>query len=257
MTPIELQKILSKQPEFPSWGAIIATAIIAIPIHHIVNISGVQKILAEVPLLLDYFEPVSIILLFIFFLSRNYLSKIKECNSLIKFTYDGNGVLWHGNECNIALRDVTFLKLLNDISKEIPDEKDKKKIFLNAGCDMGRGFGRQFKSQIYPKEIMKKDIPFNQLPKNERLRLWAEYDSSTGWGLISEIDIGRSLYVTAKHPTLFDAETGGECFSYIMAGYAESFVNEIISDIGIHYKFSGDIEIDDNEKISFHLTNVH
>ena len=256
-TPNELQRIWSPWPEHPFSAAFVATAVIALTIKWLLSISSVQKILLEIPYLEQYSGSLiiaSLFIVFISFLARNYLSKIEEC---LKFTYDGNGVLWHGNECNIALRDITFLKLLKDITAKIVDEKEKENLFLEAGRDMGRGFGRQFKRQIYPKELIKNNIPFSQLSKAERLRSWIKYDSSTGWGLISEMEIGKKLCITAKHPTLFDEETGGKCFSYIMAGYAESLVNEILSDIGMEYELSGNIETDDNETISFYLLLRH
>ena len=91
--------------------------------------------------------------MFIVFLIRNYRAKIKKCD-LIGFKYDQDAVLWHGNECNIAFRDITFLKLLRDITADF-DEKYRNKLFLEAGRDMGKGFGKHFKSQIYPKELKK------------------------------------------------------------------------------------------------------
>ncbi len=189
-----------------------------------------------------------ICILFLLILAKRYESQ----NA---FIYDEHGVLWHGNESNISLRVATFSEMLKSIAENIMlTDDDKKYVFTNIGRNLGHNFGQQFKKQIYRRELINSDIPFEDLDKNERLVRWTKYDSATGWGLIEATDFKESLFIVAKHPTLFEGD-GGKWFSYIMAGYSESVVNEMTSEFHMRYQFSDQIKIDP-DAISFPLKLV-
>jgi hypothetical protein len=72
--------------------------------------------------------------------------------------------------------------------------------------------------------------------------LWADYDSSTGWGLVEAHEKPRSADIVVKHSTLFKG-AGGKYFAHFLAGYCETVVNEITSDFGSPLNVDGPIKM--------------
>ena len=193
------------------------------------------------PLWLMYHVAYLISILFLAFLANEYRRRKTNSGALGKsFEYDKDGVLWHGTEKAIAFRVVTFLSFLEHISKAMPTSTAKE-AFLKVGRIGGIDFAQQFGTQIYPAELRKGGLPFDQLTRPQRLALWSEYDSSTGWGLLSAHEKGTSVDIVVKHATLFRGD-GGLCFAYMLAGYCETVLNAITSDLSSSYLFSGEIE---------------
>jgi hypothetical protein len=181
-----------------------------------------------------------VFLLFLALLAAQYRSMKSRIGALGKtFEYDKEGVLWHGTEKAIAFRVITFLKLLEQFgdSKEI---QNVDSLFVQAGRIGARDFAVQFGSQIYPTELRRSGPSFEQLSRAQRLALWSEYDSSTGWGLLSAHETSKSIEITVKHPTLFYGR-GGVLFAHYLAGYCETVVNEITDSFGSDYHFSNNI----------------
>jgi hypothetical protein len=181
-----------------------------------------------------------VLLLFFISLAAQYRSTRSRVGALGKvFEYDKEGVLWHGSEKAIAFRVVTFLSLLENLDDGKEVEKAQTS-FLHAGRRAGRDFAVQFGSQIYPAELRRGGPSFDQLSKSQRLALWSEYDSSTGWGLLSAQEKPSSVEITVRHPTLFYGR-GGVLFTYYLAGYCETVVNEITDSFGSGYHVSNNI----------------
>lgn len=180
-------------------------------------------------------------LLFLAILAGQYRSTRSRIGALGKtFEYDKEGVLWHGSEKAIAFRVITFLALLEKVGDA--QETQNPRLFVQAGRVAGRDFATQFGSQIYPAELRGSGLSFDQLSIAQRLALWSEYDSSTGWGLLSAHQKPGAIEIIVKHPTLFHGR-GGVLFAHYLAGYCETVVNEITDsfDFGYHYRFSNDI----------------
>jgi hypothetical protein len=238
---------LRKNPLFFSFSATGATVATIVGLY-----KGAQEVFKfqPPPLSLLHHAVYLTIILFLSILAYVYQSQ-EESGPLGKsFKYDKNGVLWHGTEKAIAFRVVTFLGILEQIAQNIPNSSIKE-AFLTSGRIAGNDFGQQFGNQIYPAELRKDSVPFDQLSKPQRLALWSEYDSSTGWGLLSAYEKVASVDIVVKHPTLFKG-SGGEHFSYLLAGYCETVVNAITNDIGGSYVFSGTIDTK-GKTISFSL----
>jgi hypothetical protein len=194
------------------------------------------------PLTLLYHAAYIVIILFLSLLAVEYRSKRQSGPLGKSFEYDKEGVLWHGGEKAIAFRVVTFLALLERIGAQAVTSSDD--AFLDAGRSAGQDFGQQFGAQIYPAELQKGGTPFRELSRSQRLKLWAEYDSSTGWGLLEAHEKPRSADIVVKHSTLFKG-VGGKYFAYFLVGYCETVVNAITSDFGAPLKFQGQVQLRD------------
>jgi hypothetical protein len=252
MNKSDFQNIFSPQPDQPILGSLYATgAVVSFLLSlYIPFIKIFPNFSLSLSLALGFLCVVLVVLLA--FLIRNY--QAVERTTQCQFRYV-NGVLLNGNQPNIALRIVTFHEMLENIAEAVTlNEINKQLVFLKNGRNAGSRFGKDFKENIYP-HITKNNKPFEQLSETEILKQWTDYDSATGWGLISAKKEGLNLCITAKHLALFAQERdGGKWFSAIMAGYAESVVNEILAEYNVEYVFSGEINTDSRKgTISFLL----
>ena len=68
------------------------------------------------------------------------------------FWYDDNGVLWNGNEQNIAFRIETFLGMLSGIRRNMEEDR-LKDLLTEAGKKASKDFANRFVTSIYPIEI--------------------------------------------------------------------------------------------------------
>jgi hypothetical protein len=185
------------------------------------------------------------------FLVFHYRSSRSATGALGKtFEYDKDGVLWHGTEKAIAFRVTTFLHLLQEVGDKL-SEQDARQVLLQAGRVAARDFAEQFGTQIYPAELRHGGPAFHHLSRPERLALWSEYDSSTGWGLLAAFEKPGAIDVLVKHPTLFRG-LGGSLFAHYLAGYSETVVNSILGDFGATFRFAGKIVMHERT-ISFSL----
>lgn len=218
------------------------------------GIYSVTKDIFQLPtpsLALLYHAAYLVVILFLSVLAFEYRSK-RQTGPLGKsFEYDRDGVLWHGGEKAIAFRVVTFLALLERVGQS-DSEKPLENIFFDAGRASGSDFGQQFGTHIYPSELQKGGTPFRELSRSNRLKLWAEYDSSTGWGLLEAHEKPKSADIVVKHSTLFKGN-GGRYFAYFLAGYCETVINAITSDFGAPLKLSDPVKIYDRS-IEFTLS---
>lgn len=169
---------------------------------------------------------------------------------LKNFTFDGSE-LWHGNEVSIAYRAVTFNLFLAKITSSIGKEKAEV-IFFEAGKIAGVNFGEKFGTQIYPTELRGNGPLFSKLTLHERIKLWAEYDTTTGWGAIEANESLEKINIIIKHSELLKGD-GGYGYAYFLAGYVESVLSGILHDISKNIEFQKPIT--KREKlIEFHLS---
>jgi hypothetical protein len=216
------------QPQHPIIGAIIATiefvGVVIASCFVLIQIGALEKFEPSISIGLSIVS--FALIMFSLFIIRNFQSTNPE----IPFKYDHNGVLWHGNQPNIALRVKTFLEMLRGIIESEPDEKKQAEVLINTGKKMGERFGQEFINVTYPTEINKGGV-FNSLKIEEKLKHWTIYDSSTGWGKIeSEIKDGLNppnLSIKASHLDLYRIGEG-DYFSHIMAGYIEALIKNIL-----------------------------
>lgn len=146
------------------------------------------------------------------------------------FRYDKKGTLYNGEEPNISFRIATFKGILEGIGSAI--EKAKLDELLR---DTGRSAGVDFAeslSQIYDNDVASKKLQrlWENLNLAEKLAQWAEYDSSTGWGLLNcELnEKQKTISVVIDHfKGLFDGD-GGEFFGQFLGGYAETIISRIV-----------------------------
>lgn len=144
------------------------------------------------------------------------------------FRYDNRGTLYNGKEPNIAFRIATFKGMLESISGVIGAD-ELSRVLTNTGRLAGTDFARSLKD-IYNSDIASKKakLDWDELSLSEKLDQWAEYDSSTGWGILACKVHNDSVKVVINHlQGLFDGN-GGLMFGYFLAGYSETIITYII-----------------------------
>lgn len=144
------------------------------------------------------------------------------------FHYDSRGTLWNGDEPNIAFRITTFREILAGLNSTLTTT-DLHQPMIEAGRDGAIDFAENFPS-IYETDIRSKKggSSWENLNLNKKLHEWAEYDSSTGWGILATSLDGNEIKINIIHfNELYDGE-GGQIFGHFIAGYCETVVSKII-----------------------------
>lgn len=145
------------------------------------------------------------------------------------FSYDSRGTLWNGGEPNIAFRIKTFKGVLAGLNGALK-KADLSKAMTAAGKEAAEDFATSF-GAIYESDIRSKKggSPWSELPINQKLEKWAEYDSSTGWGILSASADGDEITVEVVHLNgLYEGE-GGQIFGHFIAGYCKTVVSALIA----------------------------
>lgn len=144
------------------------------------------------------------------------------------FNYDSRGTLWNGGEPNIAFRITTFKGILAGLNSNLKAE-NLSSAMTEAGKAAAEDFATSFDS-IYDADIRSKKggASWSDLRLHQKLHEWAEYDSSTGWGILSVTVEGDEIKVEIIHLNgLYEGE-GGQIFGHFIAGYCETVVANII-----------------------------
>jgi len=165
-------------------------------------------------------------LFFIFLALFIYYSRSVALSSSGGFCYDGNGVIWNGNEQNIAFRVATFRRIISGF-ETLAGANDINKMMFDTGVVSGEDFGRNFGAQIYPTELRKGGPAWTDLSVGEKLKLWADYDSATGWGKIDASKSADKIDVNVLHVTMFTGGVG-DAFANFMAGYVRTVLRNIL-----------------------------
>lgn len=141
------------------------------------------------------------------------------------FKYDKRGTLYNGGEPNIAFRIATFKGILQQLTTDLGDAKVYNS-FISAGREASKDFSCCLEN-IYNTDIstLKR---WEDLPITEKLNHWADYDSATGWGIITCNVSKANVNVVINHlQGLFDGP-GGIIFCHFLAGYCETIVGHIV-----------------------------
>ena len=182
------------------------------------------KILPEASV--PYIVIIVLVVFIIILLLNSFLSSAASSAAHEKFGfhYDGKGILWNGHEPNISFRIETFKAMLASF-----DHKSLNEIMLEVGIAAGLNFAQKFATDIYPEELQGKNgnNPWMDLTFEEQLTIWAEYDSATGWGLITPKSAGEIIEIDVQHLKLFEGKEG-EAFANFLAGYCLTVLKAIL-----------------------------
>lgn len=144
------------------------------------------------------------------------------------FKYDNRGTLYNGGEPNIAFRITTFKAIIEGISADVGADK-LSDILVSTGRVSGVDFANNLEV-IYNKDVAQKKAKksWNDLTLAHKLDQWAEYDSSTGWGILACTIKSDNVKVVINHlHGLFEGE-GGLMFGCFLAGYCETIIGSTI-----------------------------
>jgi len=154
--------------------------------------------------------------------------KLRELEQ--NYKYDSRGTLFNGAEANIAFRVVTFQKILESISEGINENKASE-LLRAAGNKASEDFSKNFDS-IYQQDVVAKrgGKSWDDLTLSEKLSQWAEYDSATGWGMLTtRLNKKTSeLSLVVTHLYGLYQGSGGKLFGWFLAGYIETIVGSIV-----------------------------
>ena len=140
------------------------------------------------------------------------------------------GVLRNGTEPNISFRVETFKALLVPLIGD-RSQSDIRQLFLEAGREAGHNFAHEFPTEIYTALTGQGAGNWAAHSMRARLRLWARYDTETGWGEIQAIMQGHNrIHVEYLHPDLFGGGRASEAVGYFMAGYSETVLRGLLKD---------------------------
>lgn len=145
------------------------------------------------------------------------------------FRYDNRGTLYNGGEPNIAFRIATFKGILEGMSGIIGVDKLAETL-ANTGRVASNDFARSLKD-IYNSDVAtrKAKTTWEELSLNEKLDQWAEYDSSTGWGILACNVNGDNVKVVINHLQELFYGNGGLMFGHFLAGYAETIISLVVN----------------------------
>jgi predicted hydrocarbon binding protein len=131
-----------------------------------------------------------------------------------------DGVLMKGGIRNVSLRAETLSRLFDKIRRDVEGSED---VIRGAGKEIGGNFISEFINKIYPKNV----------PLNEKISAWIDYDSSAGMGKfeidaeLDHIKVFSSFNAYSSHdePSSHD---GPAC--YFLAGYFEGVLSQLLDE---------------------------
>ena len=146
-----------------------------------------------------------------------------------------DGQLIIGNTVNVALRTKTVQELLNAFQRVFP--KDCSTIIKETGKNIGESFADDLKKELTQqglKTIIKPGKSAELI--RQKLRLWAEYDSTTGMGIfeIDQVEItvsGLRGYISLKNSFLANDRQLELPTCIFIEGYIEGIIDKLL---GIH-----------------------
>jgi len=213
---------------FPITGALFLNS--KLPAAITVDISAMDsqlKLLSYLILLIIYFFLVAI------FSEKNLRFERKLRSWGQSFRYDNRGTLYNGQEPNIAFRVETFKRILEGIGG-VTESALLTDALIDTGRKAGEDFAENLKS-IYASELaqQKGNVAWDDLPLERKLNQWAEYDSSTGWGMLScKLMKDLKVKVSITHLQGLFKGPGGLMFGNILGGYCETVISRIVTEHG-------------------------
>jgi uncharacterized membrane protein len=146
------------------------------------------------------------------------------------FRYDKRGTLYNGSEPNIAFRIVTFRGMLGGLANKLGTAE-----LQNVLTEVGQKAASDFAVNL--ENIYNLNVPtriaaphWAELSCEQKIDAWADYDSATGWGIVTAA-VPRNtdrVTVTVTHLRgLFDRPEGLH-FAWFLAGYCETVLTKIL-----------------------------
>lgn len=144
------------------------------------------------------------------------------------FNYDKRGTLYNGREPNIAFRIATFKGMLEGIA-DVVGVDQLEEALTETGRRAAVDFSKSI-SAIYSGDVASKRVGYSwsELSLEAKLDAWAEYDSATGWGILTCDSSGESVRVVINHLKGLFEGPGGLMFGHFLAGYAETVISQIV-----------------------------
>lgn len=148
------------------------------------------------------------------------------------FTYDNRGTLLNYGEPNIAFRIATFKGMLGGIVDFGVTEKTLIEALTKSGQTAAVDFAEKLPT-IYETDVraVAAREPWAGLSFQRKLNEWAEYDSSTGWGIVTikhRAD-NDSVEVSFTHFEGLFSDPYAEFFPSFLQGYCQTVLAEILS----------------------------
>lgn len=143
------------------------------------------------------------------------------------FRYDNRGTLYNVHEENIAFRIATFKGILDGIAGEIGSAK-LKEVLRDTGRNAARNFAENL-PDIYNKDVArrKNNRAWDELLFEEKIQRWTDYDSATGWGILTAKVERSGVRVSVTHLEGLFSDASGTMFGNFLGGYCEVVVTAI------------------------------
>jgi len=173
------------------------------------------------------------------------------------FKYDNRGTLYNGGEPNIAFRLTTFKGILEGVSTNV-DAEDLSEALISTGKVAAVNFANNIE-EIYNCDVAQKKAKreWSKLKLADKFNQWADYDSSTGWGIVACTTKKNNVKVVINHlHGMFEGE-GGRLFGHFLAGYCETIISLTIEshEGGKYHEYTGGklLNINQSDKYTLEL----
>lgn len=163
-------------------------------------------------------------------LSSEQLRLVKKLRQAEQgFKYDKRGTLYNGHEPNISFRIVTFKGILEGVSSLIP-KREVEAALVDTGRLASVDFAENLPT-IYNADVRgsSSGSSWDRLSFDEKVHQWTDYDSATGWGVMTARLNDDSAVVSVAHLRRLFTGEGGTLFGFFLAGYAETVMSKLIS----------------------------
>jgi hypothetical protein len=146
------------------------------------------------------------------------------------FRYDKRGTLYNGREPNIAFRIATFRAMLEGLATNV-GQAQLQKALTEVGREAASDFAAKLEN-IYNRNVSTHIAApqWNELSFEQKIDAWADYDSATGWGIVTA-NIPKNtdkVTVTVTHLRgLFEGPEGLH-FAWFLAGYCETVLTKVL-----------------------------
>jgi hypothetical protein len=148
----------------------------------------------------------------------------------ISFRYDKRGTLYNGSEPNIAFRITTFKAMLDGLAHGLGKDT-LRDVLIKVGEKAASDFASKVDT-IYDKNVFEHGGASNwaHLSCEQKVDAWTEYDSATGWGIVTAVlPRGEDMVtVTVTHLKGLFAGPEGLDFAWFLAGYCETVLTKIL-----------------------------
>lgn len=154
------------------------------------------------------------------------------------FRYDKRGTLYNGSQPNIAFRVATFKGILLGLTSFVEEAKLQNALF-KSGASAAKDFAAKL-PKIYDADIQTRrgGSRWENLSMDEKLSEWMDYDSATGWGILTAQRPTNALVnISVNHQRDLLEGAGGLLFAHFLAGYCQTVLASIVLDHSIgHFR---------------------